>query len=65
MDKLLTPEKAAELLSVSPKTLRDWLRQGKLKGVKVGKLWRIWEKDLKDFIEEIHPQEEGDIPWPE
>lgn len=50
MEKLLTPEEAASRLIVSPKTVRDWLREGTLNGVKVGKLWRIREADLKNFI---------------
>ncbi|NLG78994.1 MAG: helix-turn-helix domain-containing protein [Firmicutes bacterium] len=49
-EKLLTPEEAAERMVVSPKTVRDWLRQGKLKGIKTGKLWRIRENDLAEFV---------------
>ena len=48
--KLLTPDQAAERLAVSPKTVRDWLRSGKLTGVKAGKLWRIREFDLEAFL---------------
>jgi excisionase family DNA binding protein len=36
MDKLYTPEGAAEALMVSPKTVREWLRTGKLGGVRWG-----------------------------
>jgi excisionase family DNA binding protein len=50
MEKLLTPEDAAERLAVSPKTIRDWLRMGKLKGVRAGRLWRIREEDLEAFL---------------
>lgn len=50
MEKLLTPEEVASKLIVSPKTVRDWLREGTIKGVKVGKLWRIREADLESFI---------------
>lgn len=49
--KLLTPEEAAKRLAISPRTLREWLRAGKLKGVKMGSLWRIAEHDLDAFIE--------------
>lgn len=52
IEKLLTPEEAAEALRVKVRTVMEWLRQGKLRGVKVGgKLWRIRESDLKAFIE--------------
>lgn len=50
MDRLLTPEEAAEIFAVSPKSIREWLRQGKLKGTKVGRLWRIKKSDLEAFF---------------
>lgn len=34
VEKLLTPEEVAGALAVSPKTVRDWLRQGRLRGIK-------------------------------
>jgi len=49
--RLLTPEEAAERLNVSPVTIRNWLRMGKLNGVKVSVLWRVREEDLEDFIQ--------------
>ncbi|MGB9663169.1 MAG: helix-turn-helix domain-containing protein [Moorellaceae bacterium] len=53
MDRLLTPEEAAEILAVSPKSVREWLRQGKLKGVKAGRLWRIRKCDLEAFLDPV------------
>jgi len=49
-EKLLTPEEAAERLAVSPKGVKNWLRQGKLRGCKVGRLWRISESALSEFL---------------
>lgn len=49
-ERLLTPEEAAERLAVSPKGVKNWLRQGLLRGLKVGRLWRISEGDLSAFI---------------
>jgi excisionase family DNA binding protein len=43
---------AAELLHVSPLTLRSRLRIGQLKAVKVGRQWRIRETDLKMFLDQ-------------
>lgn len=51
-EKLLTPEDAAKALLVKPDTLRGWLRTGKLKGVRVGRLWRVRESDLEAFLKE-------------
>lgn len=50
VEKAITPVQAAERLQVSVFTIQEWLRQGKLKGFKVGRLWRIREADLDDFI---------------
>jgi len=52
--RLLKPEEAAERLAVSPNTIKKWLRSGKLPGVKVNVLWRIYEKDLNSFIKHQH-----------
>ncbi len=49
-DKILTPAQAAERLQVSIFSIQEWLRQGKLKGFKAGRLWRIREADLDDFV---------------
>ena len=32
-------------------TVRAYLRQGTIKGVRAGRLWRITETALKDFME--------------
>jgi excisionase family DNA binding protein len=44
-------EQAASILQLSPKTLKDWLRAGKLTGCKIGRLWRVKQADLEGFIQ--------------
>jgi excisionase family DNA binding protein len=56
-ERLLTPEDVADRLQISPKTVRDMLRDGRLKGIKMGKLWRIREADLDAFIRGHSEQE--------
>jgi excisionase family DNA binding protein len=51
MDDLLTAEQAAAILQLSPKTIKDWLRAGKLTGFKMGRRWRIKPTDLEAFIQ--------------
>jgi excisionase family DNA binding protein len=51
MDDLLTAEQAAAILQLSPKTIKDWLRAGKLTGCKIGRLWRVKPADLEAFIQ--------------
>jgi excisionase family DNA binding protein len=50
-ERLLTPEQVADRLQISRLTVMGYLRSGKLKGVKVGKLWRVRERDLEAFLE--------------
>lgn len=51
-DKLLTTEQVAEILQVHPFTVLKYIKQGKLKGIKLGRVWRIRESDVDKFIEE-------------
>lgn len=48
--QILTPEEVGTRLGLKTKTVKDWLRVGKIRGVKVGKLWRVKESDLQDYI---------------
>jgi excisionase family DNA binding protein len=47
----LTINEVAATLRVSPITIREWLRKGKMTGLKTGKLWRIRKEDLQRFID--------------
>lgn len=49
-EKLLTPDQVAEKCQVKKRTVQVWLKSGKLKGVKLGKFWRVKEADLQEFI---------------
>jgi len=50
VEKYYTPEEVAELLKVSRETVYNWLRSGKLKGVKVFNFWRISESELNRLL---------------
>jgi excisionase family DNA binding protein len=53
---MLTPKEIATELKVKEQTVMKWLREGTLKGVKLGKLWRVKEEDYKKFIEQGTPK---------
>ena len=57
LERLYTPEEAAEVLRVKPRTVVVWLKTGKLGGIQIGerKLWRVRESDLMTFIEKGQP----------
>jgi excisionase family DNA binding protein len=48
--KILTVAQTAKRLQVTEKTLCDWLRAGKVPGRKIGRVWRISEDALEDFL---------------
>ncbi len=49
--KLLTPAQVAERLQIHERTVTRWLRDGYLRGFKLGKEWRIAPADLDSFME--------------
>jgi len=52
---LLTPEQVAEALQIKPRTIREWLRNGSLPGVKVGRSLRVRRQDLKRYLQGLPP----------
>lgn len=50
-EKFYTPKEVAEILKLSDYTIGDYIRSGKLKAIKFGRVWRISESQLKQFLE--------------
>lgn len=53
-----TPEEAAAKLKIARRTLYLWLHQGKIKGAKMGTLWRIPEGEINRLLGGKRPGEE-------
>ena len=51
MEPLHTVEQAAKILQLHPDTVRIWLRDGRLKGRKMGRVWRIAAAELQRLSE--------------
>lgn len=49
---LLTPPQVAQRLQVNERTVTQWLRKGHLRGFKIGKEWRVSQRDLDAFLED-------------
>jgi excisionase family DNA binding protein len=49
-DELFTPDEVADYLHVTRTVVYRWLRAGNLKGIRVGRHWRIRSSDLDDFL---------------
>lgn len=55
----LTVKEVSEMLKMNEVTILRYLRSGKLIGYKLGKDWRIEEKDLINYLKTISNKEEG------
>lgn len=60
MEALLSIDKAAEKLGLSPWTLRLYLRQGKLRPVRIGRRVLLEEAELSRFIAECRDTVESE-----
>lgn len=62
MDKstYYSPEDIAKHFNVKPDSVRKWIREGKLKAIKLGRIWRIPEVALQEFIEESMAKGKGE-----
>lgn len=48
--KVYTIEELVTILHVTRRTIYDYIKYGKLKAVKIGKYWRVTEKNLEEFL---------------
>ena len=48
----MTPGQVAEILQIHQFTVLKFIRQGRLKASKLGRVYRIRESDLEDFLEQ-------------
>ncbi|MEG1501966.1 MAG: helix-turn-helix domain-containing protein [Synergistaceae bacterium] len=51
-DLFYTVSEAAEILGLSEYTIREWLKNGKLAGKRVGKFWRIKKESVETHLPE-------------
>ena len=59
MREVYTVRDVAQRLHLTTETVRDYLQEGKLKGFKVGKQWRVREQDLEAFVEALLQKSDG------
>ena len=52
--RFLTLQEAAELLQVSKRTLHRMAQRNKVPALKVGRQWRIQERELIKFIQSLN-----------
>ena len=49
--KLYSVEDLVDILKLSDRTVRAYLREGKIKARKIGLRWRVTEDNLRKFLE--------------
>lgn len=64
LDQYQTVKEVAERLKVAEATVRQWIREGALRAIDVGKGWRIAHTDLERFLtrHETAPRAGGAAP---
>ncbi len=55
-EKFFTTDQVAKILQVHPFTILKYIRNGKLKGIKLGRVYRVKESDINEFIEQQSTQ---------
>lgn len=50
-DRILTPEQVGEILQIHPFTVLNYIKQGKLRSAKLGRVYRIRESEIEKFLE--------------
>jgi excisionase family DNA binding protein len=64
-ERWYTVTEVAEKLSVSRWTITNWLKSRRLKGIKIGKAWRVKESDLDRFLENPPPLQQPSKAQPQ
>ena len=58
MEKYYSVQEAAAEFNLSEKTLKDWLRAGKIKATKAGRAWRIGDSAIREYLKLPSPKSE-------
>ncbi len=51
LDRIYTTEQVANFLQIHPLTVLKYINSGKLKAVKLGRIYRVTETHLQKFLE--------------
>jgi excisionase family DNA binding protein len=63
--RLMTVREVADRLDFSEQTIRSWLEEGRLRGMRFPKGWRIDRADFEAFVRAAHnidDETEGEAP---
>lgn len=54
METIYTIKEVAEMFKIDKLTVSQMLREGRLKGFKIGNVWRVKESDLVELMNTKH-----------
>jgi len=57
--EIMTVEDVAEYLRIKTSTVYEWASNGKLPGVKVGRLWRFERSEIEKWVRENRQGQRG------
>ncbi|MFC1712815.1 ATPase, T2SS/T4P/T4SS family [Candidatus Poribacteria bacterium] len=55
-DEIVDMKEAIKLLNTTRSTFYRWVREGKVKGMKVGRQWRFYREDIERFLKGEEPR---------
>lgn len=61
-DFLLTTGQVAAFFGTSTETIRDWIAEGKIKGVKSGHRYKVWNSEMMRYAQKEYGYE-GEAPY--
>ena len=53
---LLSVEELAAYLGLKKQTIYNWLNQGRICGIKIGKVWRFEKSDIEKWLRDCKKQ---------
>lgn len=58
--ELYTVEELSSSLGIQERTIREYLKSGKLRGRKLAKRWYVTEEALREYFQAEEPEPEGE-----
>ncbi len=56
--KVYTTKEVAELLSIKETTVREYIRNGEMEASRLGRMYRVTEEQVKDFLKKTSTKRE-------
>lgn len=50
-DRIMTPEEVADYLRLAVRTIYALLKRGELRGIKIGRVWRIPLSEVQAYVD--------------